>query len=58
MTPPKKFWPFDDDELEIYDNPFWDLPGRTRQPDNSTARRVPVGSRLFLREPGVGLHFV
>lgn len=33
MTPPKQFWPFyDDQELEIYDNPFWDLPGRTRPP--------------------------
>lgn len=32
MTPPKRFWPFDDDEdVEIYDNPFWDLPGRTRR---------------------------
>ena len=33
MTPPNRFWPFyDDQEVEIYDNPFWDLPGRTRQP--------------------------
>jgi hypothetical protein len=35
MTPPNRFWPlYDDQEVEIYDNPFWDLPGRTRQPRN------------------------
>jgi len=33
MTPPNRFWPlYDDQEIEIYDNPFWDLPGRTRHP--------------------------
>jgi len=42
MTPPKRFWPFyDDQEVEIYDNPFWDLPGRTRQPHKSRPRRAP-----------------
>jgi hypothetical protein len=41
MTPPNKFWPFYDDEVEIYDNPFWDLPGRTRQPRQSKSRRAP-----------------
>jgi len=31
MTPPKRFWPFyDDQEVEIYDTLSWDLPGRTR----------------------------
>jgi hypothetical protein len=39
MTPPKRFWPlYDDEELEIYDNPFWDLPGRTRQPGKGNWR--------------------
>jgi hypothetical protein len=39
MTPPNKFWPlYDDQEVEIYDNPFWDLPGRTRQPRKNIAR--------------------
>lgn len=28
-----KFWPLDmDPEGQIYDNPAWDLPGRTRRP--------------------------
>ena len=32
MIPPKSFWPlYDDREVEIYDNPFWDLPGRMRR---------------------------
>jgi len=38
MTPPNRFWPFYDDEVEIYDNPFWDLPGRTRQPRKDRIR--------------------
>jgi hypothetical protein len=39
MTPPNRFWPlYDDQEVEIYDNPFWDLPGRTRQPRKGEAR--------------------
>jgi len=34
MTPPKRFWPFyDDQEVEIYDSLSWDLPGRTRTLD-------------------------
>jgi len=42
MPPPTKFWPFyDDQETEIYDNPFWDLPGRTRQPSGRKARPTP-----------------
>jgi hypothetical protein len=41
MTPPNRFWPFyDDQEVEIYDNPFWDLPGRTRQPRKNQVRPV------------------
>jgi hypothetical protein len=43
MTPPNRFWPFyDDEDVEIYDNPFWDLPGRTRQPriSKQVSRRV------------------
>jgi hypothetical protein len=33
MTPPNRFWPlYDDQDVEIYDNPFWDLPGRMPQP--------------------------
>jgi hypothetical protein len=41
MTPPNRFWPFyDDQEVEIYDNPFWDLPGRTRQPRKKKVRPV------------------
>ncbi len=32
MTPPTRFWPFwDDQEVEIYDSPSWDMPGRARQ---------------------------
>jgi hypothetical protein len=40
MTPPNKFWPlYDDQEVEIYDNPFWDLPGRTRQRKNRQRKK-------------------
>jgi hypothetical protein len=42
MTPPNKFWSFyDDQEVEIYDNPFWDLPGRTLRPRKGTPRLHP-----------------
>ena len=59
MTPPNKFWPlYDDQEVEIYDNPFWDLPGRTRPRARYRAVRVSKRSRSFLREVRVGLHFV
>ena len=27
MKKTSKFWPFGDPEVEIYDNPSWDLPG-------------------------------
>jgi len=60
MTPPNRFWPlYDDQEVEIYDNPFWDLPGLTRQPRKvrSRARKQAAPSSL-LREVRVGLHFV
>jgi hypothetical protein len=44
MTPPNRFWPlYDDQEVEIYDNPFWDLPGRTRQPRKSKSKNVSRG---------------
>ena len=43
MTPPNQFWPFYDDlEVEIYDNPSWDMPGRTLQP----ASRKPQTARV------------
>jgi hypothetical protein len=59
MTPPNNFWPFyDDQEVEIYDNPFWDLPGRTRQPRARKQDRPGGLSYLFLRKARVGLHFV
>jgi hypothetical protein len=33
MTPPRNFWPLDFDlEDEIFDNLFWDLPGRMKFP--------------------------
>jgi hypothetical protein len=42
MTPPNRFWPlYDDQEVEIYDNPFWDLPGRMRQPRKDKVRPAP-----------------
>jgi hypothetical protein len=48
MTPVRKFWPLDyDQEVEIYDNLSWDLPGRTRRPGTlrvNHARR-PAGMR-------------
>jgi len=41
MIPPKQFWPlYDDQEVEIYDNLSWDLPGRTPRP-----RRKPSAQR-------------
>ena len=59
MTPPNRFWPFyDDQEVEIYDNPFWDLPGRTRQPGKGDARRQPARKPSLLRKVRVGLHLV
>ena len=46
MTPPIRFWPlYDDQEVEIYDNPFWDLPGRTRQPRKNKVRPAPKPKR-------------
>ena len=46
MPPPKQFWPFyDDEELEIYDNPLWDLPGHTRRPDQRAPRPASVPLR-------------
>ena len=58
MTPPNRFWPlYDDQEVEIYDNPFWDLPGLTRPPRDEL-ETAPPAPRLFLREIRVRLHFV
>lgn len=59
MTPPNSFWPlYDDQEVEIYDNPFWDLPGRTRRRTPFRAARVSNRSHSLLRKVRVGLHFV
>jgi len=59
MTPPNRFWPFyDDEEVEIYDNPFWDLPGRTLRRGVSKARRSPDRQSSVLRKVRVGLHLV
>jgi len=59
MTPPNRFWPFyDDQEVEIYDNPFWDLPGRTRQPRHRRKDKPASRSKLFLRKVRVGLHCI
>jgi len=39
MTPVRKFWPLDfDQEVEIYENLSWDLPGRTRRPSKNAGR--------------------
>jgi len=39
MTAVRGFWPLDyDQEVEIYDNLSWDLPGRTRRPLKKTGR--------------------
>jgi len=44
MTPLRRFWPLDyDQEVEIYDNPSWDLPGRTRRP----VKKPGIGGRTF-----------
>jgi hypothetical protein len=41
MNPPNRFWPlYDDQEIEIYDNPLWDLPGRTLHPRKSKKARA------------------
>jgi hypothetical protein len=41
MTPVRKFWPLDyDQEVEIYDNPSWGLPGWKRMPRRSETRRT------------------
>ncbi len=48
MKKTSKFWPFGDPEVEIYDNPSWDLPGWRRAingRDGKAARRP-------LRRPG------
>ena len=60
MTPPNSFWPlYDDQEVEIYDNPFWDLPGRTRRgPGPRPADDLSGRQRSLFREVRVGLHFV
>jgi hypothetical protein len=45
MTPPNRFWPFYDDEVEIYDNLSWDMPGKTRHPRTPEKDR-PTGPSL------------
>jgi hypothetical protein len=48
MTPVRRFWPLDfDQELEIYENLSWDLPGRTR-PVKKPRKRVTARPALKL----------
>jgi hypothetical protein len=40
MKTTSRFWPFDlDPEVEIYENPSWDLPGLKRQVKRPPANR-------------------
>ena len=40
MKSSSKFWPFAlDSEVEIYENPSWDLPGLKRLPKRQPANR-------------------
>lgn len=48
---PRKFWPLDFDlEVEIYDNPAWNLPGHHNAPVSHVNR--PVTKRRRLRVVG------
>jgi hypothetical protein len=42
------FWPLDF-EVEIYDNPSWNLPGRCKK--GSGRKRTPIGSRRQRNSP-------
>ena len=45
MTPPR-FWPFyDDDDVTIYDNPAWDMPGRGKSKKTRERRCLKGGGR-------------
>jgi len=41
MAIQSKFWPLDfDQEVEIYDNPSWNLPGRRKRPHARKATKT------------------